>query len=46
MSGGEKEMRKLYHNGPEDDNNNNDDTPSEPLPDWDWENITLEDLDF
>lgn len=39
-------MRKLHYNGPEDDNNNNDDTPNEPLPDWDWENITLEDLDF
>lgn len=39
-------MRKLYYNGPEDDNNTNNDTPSEPLPDWDWENITLEDLDF
>lgn len=37
-------MKILWYLGPEDEDE--DDTPDEPLPDWDWENITLEDLDF
>lgn len=39
-------MKILWYLGPEDEDEDKDDTPSEPLPDWDWENITLEDLDF
>ena len=37
-------MRNLFYTGPEPDNSNNE--INEPLPDWDWENITLDDLDF
>lgn len=39
-------MKILWYLGPKDEDEDKDDTPSEPLPDWDWENITLEDLDF
>ena len=38
-------MKNLFYVGPEDDNNDNDEV-NEPLPDWDWENTTLDDLDF
>ena len=39
-------MKNLFYVGPEDGDNDDNDEVNEPLPDWDWENTTLDDLDF